>query len=467
MRSISRAALIAVVAMLVPAAAAQADTFEVNKLGDPTPGPCTNSHCTLREAVLAANNDSAGADKVVLPNRKRQYELEITGGDEDGGLEGDLDVTNDALLIAHRGRGLATIDANGLDRAIHAFERLTLNRIKVTGGDPRVWSEDDGGAIFAIGGLALKRSRVVGNQGNDGGAIWLGSGNLLLERSIVAGNTSLDDGGGITVRADGADVSVRRSRVSGNDADGNPTAQGGGIDMSANDTTLVISRSTLAGNTTLGNGGAINFDNAGALRIKSSTLSENRTRLDGGALYLTEVSASIVNSTISGNRAGDFGGGVFVGDPADLRLNAVTIARNHGSTDDTGAHAPGGGIFRHTTGTVSVRNTIIALNRLGTEPIRNDCGGEVGEPFDSQGNNLLSTLAPSGICNGFDESGDRVRANPKLGKLKRNGGPTKTVALKKGSPAIGRAHKPSAPNRDQRGRKRDSDPDVGAFERGA
>ena len=49
----------------------------------------------------------------------------------------------------------------------------------------------------------------------------------------------------------------------------------------------------------------------------------------------------------------------------------------------------------------------------------------------------------------------------------KNGGPTKTIALKKGSAAIGHAHKPSAPNRDQRGRKRDNNPDTGAFERGA
>ena len=58
-----------------------------------------------------------------------------------------------------------------------------------------------------------------------------------------------------------------------------------------------------------------------------------------------------------------------------------------------------------------------------------------------------------------------VRRNPKLGKLARNGGPTKTVALKKGSPAIGEAKRSTAPGKDQRGRKRDRRPDVGAFER--
>jgi hypothetical protein len=98
--------------------------------------------------------------------------------------------------------------------------------------------------------------------------------------------------------------------------------------------------------------------------------------------------------------------------------------------------------------------------------MENDCGFAIVPPL-SLGNNLLSTDGPVGICEGFYGPTDRIRANPKIGKLARNGGPTKTIALKQGSPAIGLAHKPSAPNRDQRGRKRDGNPDAGAFERGA
>ena len=54
--------------------------------------------------------------------------------------------------------------------------------------------------------------------------------------------------------------------------------------------------------------------------------------------------------------------------------------------------------------------------------------------------------------------------NPLLGPLARNGGPTQTVALKAGSPAIGAAGAGKAPARDQRGVKR-TDPDLGAYER--
>ena len=78
----------------------------------------------------------------------------------------------------------------------------------------------------------------------------------------------------------------------------------------------------------------------------------------------------------------------------------------------------------------------------------------------SAGHNLFSSLS---LCE-FHRRSDLVRSKPHLGKLTRNGGPTETVALKRGSPAIGKA-KRSAPGRDQRGRKRDRKPDIGAFER--
>jgi hypothetical protein len=49
----------------------------------------------------------------------------------------------------------------------------------------------------------------------------------------------------------------------------------------------------------------------------------------------------------------------------------------------------------------------------------------------SQGYNLSS----DNRCN-FDNSGDRNGTHPKLGPLQNNGGPTQTMALLPGSPAI-------------------------------
>ena len=106
-----------------------------------------------------------------------------------------------------------------------------------------------------------------------------------------------------------------------------------------------------------------------------------------------------------------------------------------------------------------MENSLIVLNTAAAGP---DCVSSSADPFDSQGHNVLSTRAD---CDGFNAPRDIVSGNPKIGPLRRNGGPTKTIALKKGSPAIGHAKRSSAPKRDQRGHRRDRHPDAGAFER--
>ena len=144
-----------------------------------------------------------------------------------------------------------------------------------------------------------------------------------------------------------------------------------------------------------------------------------------------------------------------------MTLNAVTVVRNVADADGLiPVGFGGGGLYRLASAGFDVRSSVIALNLSSTTP--NDCEGDT--PIDSLGNNVISTTT-GGACEGFDGPNDLVRSNPKIGPLRRNGGPTETVALKAGSPAIGNAHKPSAPGRDQRGVRRDSNPDSGAFER--
>jgi hypothetical protein len=68
-----------------------------------------------------------------------------------------------------------------------------------------------------------------------------------------------------------------------------------------------------------------------------------------------------------------------------------------------------------------------------------------------------------GTTCGFD-----INANPLLGPLAGNGGPTQTMALLKGSPAIDRGGSAFCPATDQRGVKRPDKPgtacDIGAYE---
>src|SRR5262245_30059953 len=96
-------------AWLIAAARAGAATFTVTTAADGADGVC-DAHCTLREAVGAANA-SAGPDTVVLP--AGLYGLSLAGGLEDGNASGDLDVSGDLTIVGAGTRG-TVVDGGGL-----------------------------------------------------------------------------------------------------------------------------------------------------------------------------------------------------------------------------------------------------------------------------------------------------------------------------------------------------------------
>src|SRR5262249_20845384 len=96
MRTGAVSAAVAVVAGLL--AVARAATITVDSTTD---SAVADGNCGLRDAILAANRDSAvdacvagsGADVVVVP--AGIYQVGLPGPGEDAGATGDLDVTGD------------------------------------------------------------------------------------------------------------------------------------------------------------------------------------------------------------------------------------------------------------------------------------------------------------------------------------------------------------------------------------
>jgi hypothetical protein len=452
--------------VLVSASLAQAATYDVTKRADHAPDGCSPADCTLREAMLAANATVGVADRVVLPSRK-PYRLAVPGGLEDEGATGDFDVLNDRLLIVHPGKGRATVDGSRLDRVFDAYAPITLRKLVIRHGKALRY----GGGIRVEAPLSVVDSVIRGNESAScgGGIHTRHRFPLRIIRSSVVGNESAQ-GGGVSNSCfgTGGQLTMIRSTIARNrggiDSFGDFEAYGGGMYFQTHpDFRSTIKNSTFAGNSTGpaiddADGGAI-FANLGGLRVTGSTFSGNRAGDAGGAL---EVDGSaplrLTNTTISGNRANGNGGGIdFMSGEASL--NGVTVVRNAGNLDGTPPGIGGGILYGDG---LSIENSLVALNRLGSPgggSTRNDCAGEAG--MGSAGHNLFSHRS---LCE-FDGPGDFVRRNPKLGKLGRHGGPTKTVALKKRSPAIGKAKRSSAPGKDQRGHRRDRRPDIGAYER--
>ncbi len=518
MRNVTRGRAIAAIAAAVvfgACAAAHAKTFEVTRSDDPAPGKCKPRDCSLREAVIAANG-RAGADAIVLPGRKYQLERVNSNAQfgEQAALEGDLDLEG-TVRITHPGRGRASIDANRLDRVFEVLRgsRATLTKLVIRGGEATKNTGDEeelGGGIAAAGALTVRKSKVVANHaGRRGGGISTSSGccltpdpdpdgTLKLIRSVVARNVAAGEGGGSGGGIScGGKTTISKSRISSNRAlsdvklgDGFE-GEGGGLSCSAA-SDVVVRRSTVAGNRAA-TGGGMRLRGGGEMRIERSTLSGNRatdpdafgvgsagievsddldlrivgstisgnsTAQSGGAIgVFNNARVVIVNSTLAGNRADIHGGAISseLTTGNEVALLASTITANRADADNNGSGLAGGVLIAAGVQAASTFNTLLAGNRAGSA--RDDCRGS----FDSDGGNLLGETDD---CSGFELGfGDFLSTYPKLGKLKDNGGPTRTVALRKGSPAIGKAIKQDAPKRDQRGRKRDSKPDIGAFER--
>ena len=273
-------------------------------------------------------------------------------------------------------------------------------------------------------------------------------------------------------------ATINRLTITGGNSD---AIGGGGI---KNDGTLTLKNSTVSGNATTQNGAGIH--NSSVLNVVNSTISGNISTIDGGSLIQDGVSPTLymVNSTVSGNTANGEGGGLDLRNGTATILNS-TVTGNHGDNDDVGGGGAGG--IRQQTATVTIRNTIVAGNYLGSgTATANDIDGTV-----SGNNNLIGdAITAGGLINGVNGNiVGAVIANVLGTVLANNGGPTKTHRLIAGSAALdagedaslptdtfdadGDANTGEALDVDQRGFDRSADTadtnttdavDIGAFE---
>ncbi len=187
-------------------------------------------------------------------------------------------------------------------------------------------------------------------------------------------------------------------------------------------------------------GGILNLGN---LVVDKSTFSNNTAVDFGGALNNYTGALIVTNSTFSGNSANNSGGGIF----ADGTVTVTNSTFSGNSALNTG-----GGVTRN-TGTMTLRNTIVASSSSG-----GNCAGVI----TNGGNNL-----DSGTTCGFGSAnGSYSNVNSRLAPLADYGGSTATFALLPGSPAIDAGNVTTCAATDQRGVARSlyGACDSGAFE---
>ena len=285
---------------------------------------------------------------------------------------------------------------------------LTMEGGYIVGGGSQ---GNPGGGIYVTSGtLNISGGVVAANRGNSGGGIYVNSGELNISGGAVAGNEVInghsDNGGGIyvnsgTLNLSGGYVTNNYKACDCNDCrnDVNNTHGGGGIAL-ANGSVMNMTggyvtgnysglagggiyagffghnvRFTMSGGTIAGN--CAELGEGGGLRIAGGTngviqatnkvyITNNITNSNndwgGGGIFVQEKgNLSIVNSLITNNSAGGFGGGVGAcptGETLLVNQDGAAIYENRAS----GTNMSGGGNNKTYDSTLAQTSEVFTRN---------------------------------------------------------------------------------------------------------
>lgn len=395
---------------------------------------------------------AAGAPAFAAPARPAAT-LAVSNCDDDGpgSLRAAAALAQDGDSIDLRALGCSAITLASGAIALHGAVNLLgpgADALTLDGADADRVFDHAGPGKLNLYDLTLAHGRYAG--GDARGGCLRSSGDVGLVDTRISG-CAVEAGGGEAagggVFASGQ-VELMNSVISGNVASGGASpAFGGGVAAA----TLVTKYSTIEDNRVLspgghGYGGGAFVD--GATALLGSTIAGNEAAIAAGLVAGTDAqqSASILDSTVSGNRAGDRIGGVRAG--GSLMLANSTVAFNTAPNGSDGVHLLAG---------AQVHSSILAHN------------GEVD--LDAEAGVVLSGAANLILHATLALPADTIALDPRLQPLADNGGRTRTHALAADSPALDAGDNAMQFNGDQRGmeypRTVGASTDIGAFERQA
>lgn len=298
-----------------------------------------------------------------------------------------------------------------------------------------------------------------------------GKGHIAITHSLTiqgpGANLLTVSGGNVASSTDGG-IFYDKVYVSGNSltlsgitlASGNTVGKGGALSFAYGH--LTLSRVAIRDNHAQVFGGGF-YKGSGTLNVNYSTISGNSADNSGGGFTANYPATSIINSTISGNSANGSGGGFYA--RANVTISNSTISGNT-------ANSTGGGFWlSHVSATLT--NSIVANNTAPSDAEFICTAQSNGASSVTATNTLIEgSYACTGGSTFTGSSSNILGQDPKLGTLAHYGGPTETLALLPGSPAIDKGNNGTCEATDQRGQSRPYDGDkngsaicdMGAFE---
>jgi hypothetical protein len=417
----------------VAASAASAQTWTVDTTANLTDGeadcsPGNQETCTLREAIIEAQ-DFGGSEAAVVDATQISGTIQLgpNGNESEYSLGGPVDASS--ITVEGPGSGQLTVDGGG---AAHLFlvegptpvtiSGMTLANAAGDGGAVAFYELEGGGsltlddvdftgntaergyagALYQSSGTTLtlidcelqnnKATETRLGLDGDGGAIY-SEGTLVLQDTQVGSTTQGNHaeggyGGGIYQRG-GSLTLDSQSSVDGNTADDG----GGGIYLN-DGATLTLNGAEVVDNLSKQNGGGVD-QNEGTVTVAAGAhIAQNTAETSGGGLYLHEGGNLTVSggSTIEGNqaRSGD-GGGIYSSVPATVGPD-VTVNLNQAE----GGGALGGGIYMDGETDLTLTESTVDSNTAQTGGGGLYSGGETTTVTASTISNNLASGAAGG-----------------------------------------------------------------------
>lgn len=420
---------------LIPIRLVFAATYQVTTTTDTNDGAC-DAHCTLREAISAANANAD--DDIITFAASANGRINLTENLPPLG-------NNGALTIIGNGAANTVVWGRTDVRVfrVEAGSVVTLQEIAACGG--YLISGGVGGGIYNSGTLTITNALICNNLSLDvGGGIYNG-GTLIMTGVTVSDNGGEDSGGGIR---NAGTLNLNDSLIEDNYA-----GRGGGI---TNTSSLVVTNTIFRLNQAGEEGDAIEH-RYGTLSVSGSRFESNRGGEYGGALEI-HAPATVTNCVFQGNHTNGWGGAIH---------NTSQLLVTNSVFNNNDSEWVGGALSNF--GTATVINSTFNQNRTlygyatgidnsGVLLVTHSTFNEhIGDPwYEDFGGGIHTSTATAVVnnsifanstCGGALSGAGNVAtldsgcpaaeyADLLLDGLADNGGTTPTIALRLGSPAI-------------------------------
>ncbi len=413
----------------LPDTAQTTPNFVVNNTADYDDGTCGVAHCTLREAINAANSNT-DASLITFSSLFNSAQTVM--------VDNDLPAISAETTLTGPGATLLTVQENGAAQLLDIFTvsnraRATFSALTISGGYDGIFNRNgtlmladctfsDNRAALESRGTATATVTNCLFSDNIYGVANIGGTALTTDCTFSDNDLgTLVYGGTLT----STNCTFRRNSY------GIATDIGG--DATANGCTF---RPNLYGV----------YNGDGTVQVTNSIFSGN---FDG--IHNEVGTATVTNSSFSANDVGIHNLDATPVTNCTFNNNSFGIYNEGGALTTTNCTLSGNndkGIFVF-GGTVNVQNSIVAGNT----------NFDIDGTFTNGGSNIIGGTA---LAAGLETDG--------TGKplLRHNGGPTPSIAIVPGSPAHGNANPATTPVTDQRGFLRPlpgvGKPDIGAVE---